>query len=46
MGLVDAPGTGMFGSVGPVVKQSRAHFELGANLVDQKVRIATTLFIH
>jgi hypothetical protein len=41
MGSVDLPGNS-----GTVVKQSKAHFELGANLVDQKVRIATILFIH
>lgn len=35
MGSVDVPGN----SSGPVVKQSAAHFELGANLIDQKVQI-------
>lgn len=41
MGSLDVPGeTGLFnsGGPGPVVKQSTAHFEIAANLIDQKVR--------
>ena len=41
MGQIDLPGNSS-----PVQKQSKAHFELGANLVDQKVRIATIFFKH
>lgn len=40
MGLIDLPGNS-----GSVQKQSTGHFDVGANLVDQKVKISWILFV-